>query len=775
MKKAVFVYALLAWAAFAQETFSGSADIDRAIEDAIHADQIPGAVALIGHDGKVVHRKAYGSRSLVPRREPMTFDTIFDAASLTKVVATTSAVMKLFEQGRLRLNDPVTDYLPEFQGGKSAITVRQLLTHFSGFRPDVDLEPEWSGYQTGIQKALVDKPVAAPGERFIYSDINFILLGEIVTRLAGKSLPEYVRENIFVPLGMKESMFQPGREMRDRIAPTERVNGSVLRGVVHDPTTRYMGGVAGHAGLFTTAADLSKFAEMMLGQGQRNGTRIFSPVTVEKFITPQTPANQGILRGLGWDIDSQFSSNRGELFPIGSYGHTGFTGTSLWIDPYSRTYVVLMTNSVHPNRRPAISSLRGRVATITAAAFGITGPEVRLTGYNETLVGAGIRRQVARNGHVLTGLDVLAEDQFRLLKGKAVGLITNHTGIDRFGRRNVDLMVDAGIRVAGLFAPEHGMSGREDHENVAHSRDSRTGIPIWSLYSGPNRKPSPEMLRGIDVLVYDIQDVGVRFYTYTCTMRLAMIEAGQRHIPFMVLDRPNPITGVRVEGPVLEPGLESFVGCAQVPVRHGMTIGEIARMLNDEQKIGANLQVIPMKNWQRGDWFDSTGLPWVDPSPNLKSLNAATVYPGVALIELSTNYSVGRGTDAPFEQIGAAWIQGADLAAYLNDRHIPGIRVYPTNFQPSGSNFAGQPIQGVRFVVTDREALDAVRLGLEIAGALEKLYPGKIPLDRNLSLIGSRAVVAAIRAGEDPRIIHQRVQEALGSFVIRREKYLLYR
>ena len=775
MTRAVFLFAWVAFAAAAQSTFTAAADLDRAIEEAVQADQMPGAVALVGHQGQIVYRKAFGSRSLVPTREPMTVDTIFDAASLTKVVVTTSAVMKLFEEGRLRLNDPVTDYLSEFQGGKSSITVRQLLTHFSGMRPDVDLEPAWSGYQTGIHRALVDKPVAAPGERFIYSDINFVLLGEIVARLTGKPLSEYVSEKIFAPLGMKESMFQPSSRLFARIAPTERVNGQVLRGVVHDPTARYMGGVAGHAGLFTTADDLARFAQMMLDRGEENGIRIFSQLSVEKFITPQTPANQAVLRGLGWDIDSQFSSNRGELFPIGSYGHTGFTGTSLWIDPTSQTYVILMTNSVHPHRRPPISSLRSRVATVVAAAFGMTTPGVAITGYNETLSGAGIRRAVARNGQVLTGLDVLAEDQFSALKGKGIGLITNHTGISRDGKRNVDLMTQAGVKVVALFAPEHGIGGREDREDISHSRDQATGIPIWSLYFGPKRGPNAEMLRGIDLFVFDIQDVGVRFYTYMCTMRLAMTEAGRRHIPFMVLDRPNPITGVRVEGPILEAGLESFVGCAQIPVRPGMTIGELARWFNAEQKLGADLRVVSMKNWQRGDWFDSTGLPWVDPSPNLRSLNAATVYPGVALLEASTNYSVGRGTDAPFEQIGADWIRGRDLAAYLNARYVPGVRLYPTRFRPSTSNLAGKELEGVRFVVTDREAFSPLRLGFELAAALEKLYPHTIPFEKNQGLIGSRSVIASLRAGDDPRLIYQKEQEALAGFLLQRQKYLLYR
>ncbi|HYL73303.1 MAG TPA: exo-beta-N-acetylmuramidase NamZ domain-containing protein [Bryobacteraceae bacterium] len=773
------IFALLACAATlcAQPSFTGAAAVDEQIDKAVADGLTPGAVLIVGHDGHIVYRKAYGQRALIPQREPMTLDTIFDAASLTKVVATTSAVMKLFEQGKIRLNDPVTTYLPEFQGGHSDITIRNLMTHFSGLRPDLDLKPAWSGYDTGIHRALIDKPARPPGVRFVYSDINFILMGEIVRRLSGQSLADFTHANIFEPLGMHETMFQPPATLRPRIAPTEidPDTGQPLRAVVHDPTSRYMGGIAGHAGLFTTADDLAKFAQMMLDLGTANGTRLFSAATIKKFTTPQTPANQPILRGLGWDIDSPFSSNRGDLFPIGSYGHTGFTGTSLWIDPFSRTYVILLTNYIHPHRGKSLSSLRGRVATIAAASFGITAREVKLTGYNETINGPGLPRDIEPKGDVLTGLDVLAAGKFAELKGKRIGLITNHTGLSRDGKRNVDLMIAAGLKVVSLFSPEHGMLGREDQPNVSDDKDTATGLPIVSLYQGSRRRMTPQMLDGLDALVYDIQDAGARFYTYSCTMLYSLEEAAKKHVPFYVLDRPNPITGVRVEGPMMDKDLESFVGCFEIPLRHGMTFGELARMANGERNLGADLHVVSMKGWNRGDWFDATGLPWVDPSPNMRSLNAATLYPGVAMLEASKNYSVGRGTDSPFEQIGADWIRGRELASFLNGRYIPGVRVYPTRFQPNASNFKGQHIEGVRFVITDRNQFDSTRLGLELGYAFEKLYPGKIPWDTNRFLIGNHEVIAAGKADVDPRTTVQQMEESLAAFLQQREKYLLYK
>jgi uncharacterized protein YbbC (DUF1343 family)/CubicO group peptidase (beta-lactamase class C family) len=755
--------------------FAAAAVMDSAILEAIQTGQLPGAVVLIGNQGRVVYEKAYGLRAEVPRKELMTLDTIFDAASLTKVVATTSSIAKLVEEGKVRLGDPVTRYLPEFQAGKSDITVKQLLTHNSGLRPDVDLKPEWSGYETGIQLALIDKPVALPGTRYIYSDINFVLLGEIVRRVSGMSLPEFAKTRIFDPLGMKDTMFQPPATLRSRIAPTEFVNGSPepLRGVVHDPTCRFMGGIAGHAGMFTTARDLSKFAEMMLGMGQRNGVRIFSPLTVRAFTSPQSPAEVPAIRGFGWDINSPNSGNRGDLFPIGSYGHTGFTGTSLWIDPHTQTYVILMANSVHPRGRPNITPLRGRVANVAAAGLGLDvlyEPDPQIS---RVPARPGANGQVT-NGDVKMGIDVLEGENFASLKGKRVGLITNHTGLDREGRRNIDAMVAGGVQLTALFSPEHGIAGVEDHENVGNTKDKASGIQVFSLYQGENRRPTPEMLKEIDTLVFDIQDIGSRFYTYVCTMRNAMEEAAKHNKEFVVLDRPNPINGLGVEGPVLDPAITSFVGCGAIPLRHGMTAGELARMFNDEITPKAKLRVVEMQNWKRALWFDQTGLTWVNPSPNMRSLAAALLYPGIGMLEYAKNYSVGRGTDAPFEQVGADWINGRQLASYLNARQIPGVRVHATKLTPTASNFQGKTIEGVRFVITDRDRFQSFQFGLELASALQKLYPGRMDFKVSRKLLGSDRLIAMLEKGEEAPRVQAELKKELDEFEARRARYLLY-
>ena len=739
------------------QNWPGAPAVDAALNEAVTQGKIPGAVLLVGHNGEIVYQKAYGSRALFPAREPMTLDTIFDCASLTKVVATTSSLMRLFEDGKIRLADKVTDYLPEFQNGTSEITVRDLMIHFSGLRPDVDLVPEWSGYQTGIDKALHDKPAGPPEAKFVYSDINFLLLGEMVRRLGGEALPDFARDHVFAPLGMSETRFQPPAGLRPRIAPTERLaDGEILRGIVHDPTSRFMGGIAGHAGLFSTAQDLAKFCQMMLNLGTgANGKQIFSPATVVKFTSSQTPLGQNVLRGLGWDIDSPLSGNRGELFPVGtSYGHTGFTGTSLWLDPASQTYVILLANSVHPVRTKPITSLRARIATIVAAQ---------------------VNADATGSGPVMTGLDIWKAQGFSELKGKRVGLITNHTGVDRERRRNVDLMRAAGVNLTALFSPEHGLQGAEDQENVVSTKDAATGIPVWSLFEGKNRRPTAEMLKTVDVLVFDIADIGARFYTYPATLAYAMEEAAKRKLPFYVLDRPNPITGTHVEGPMLDRSERSFVGYYPVPVRHGMTMGELATMLNSVNRIGANLTVVRVEGWHRAEWFDSTGLPWVNPSPNMRTLNAALLYPAIAMLEYSKNYSVGRGTYSPFEVAGAEFMRGGEFSREMTRRAIPGFRSYPIVFQPDASILAGKKIEGVRLEVTDRNVFDAGRLGVEVMSALQKLYPGKIDWKANIKLIGDSALIGEIEQGQPVSRILARQDEALKRFRTDRAKFLIYR
>lgn len=744
------------------------AKVDELINAAVADGSIPGGVVLIGHKGAVVYRKAYGQRSLEPDKEVMTADTIFDLASLTKCIATTTSVMKLVQEGKVRLNDPVAAYLPEFaKNGKRDITVRELFTHFSGLPEDLDLKTEWKGREAAYQMVMDAKPAFPPGSRFLYSDINFEALGFLVEKVSGMSLNEYAARNVFEPLGMTETRFLPPAAWQPRIAPTEYdENHQMLRGVVHDPTARRMGGVAGHAGLFSTADDLSKFAQELL-----TGSHILSRQTVEKMTTPQQPPTSSVLRGLGWDIHSPFSSPRGKIFPIGSYGHTGFTGTSIWIDPVSQSYVILLTNAVHPSgHKSSIVQLRALVATAAAEGLGLSASA------DSKQPPASVRRDAVR-----TGIDVLEAHGFAELReaDKAttrVALITNQTGLDARGNRTIDVLAKApGIKVVAIFSPEHGVNGSLDTTAIADSRDAATGIPVYSVYgdSSAKRHPSLEIVKSADAIVYDIQDVGARFYTYETTLGYFLEAASAAGKKIFVLDRPNPISGDFVQGPISDKGRENFINYGQIPIRHGMTIGELARYYNAERGIHSQLTVVPMEGWQRGDWMDSTGVHWVNPSPNMRTLTEATLYPGLGILE-STNVSLGRGTDTPFELVGAPWIQPAELAAYLNARALGGLRFAPAEFTPSASVYAQKKCGGVNMVVTDRNALDAPELGIEIASALHALYPQQFEMKNLDSLMLNRATMNALSAGEDPRRIWLDWGDEIERFKQLRAKYLLY-
>jgi uncharacterized protein YbbC (DUF1343 family)/CubicO group peptidase (beta-lactamase class C family) len=755
------------------------------ITEAIAARELPGAVVIAGRGQRILFRKAFGNRAVKPLVEPMTVDTIFDLASLTKVVATTTAVMLLVEDGRVRLSDRVAIHVPGFERyGKDRITIRHLLTHTSGLRPDLDLEAPFEGAAEGIRRAIEEVPVAPIGERVIYSDINFFLLGHIVERVSGETLDAFLKARVFGPLGMRETGFLPPPALRPRIAPTESCEprawpcetpaATMLRGVVHDPTARRMGGYAGHAGLFGTADDLSIFARMVLNGGRWNGKRILAPLTVAKMTRRATPGNIPAAYGLGWDIDSALSANRGDLFPIGSFGHTGFTGTSIWIDPLTRTFVIFLSNRVHPDGRGDVTPLRSRVASVVASAIpeAIIPVGVAMTGGDFGASAAPVAR-LAPASPVRTGIDVLRSEGFASLRGRRVGLVTNHTGRADDGTPTIDLFqAQKDLALVSLFSPEHGIRGVLD-ENVASTTDQTTGLPIHSLY-GATRRPTEAMLNGIDTIVIDLQDVGARFYTYATTMAYVMEEAAKRKLKVVVLDRPNPVNGWQIEGPTLDEAARGFTGyLTAMPIRHGMTLGELARLYNDQSRIGCDLEVVQLQHWSRSAWFDQTGLEWINPSPNMRNLIQATLYPGIGAFEYG-NISVGRGTDTPFEQIGAPWIDGRRLADALNARAIPGVRVYPVRFTPSSSKFAGEACSGVFFVVTDREALKPVRLGVELAAALQRLFPSQIDFGKTALLLGSAETLARIRAGDDPGAIAAAWVAAESTWRMMRAKYLLY-
>ncbi len=916
--------------------------VSQLINDAIAQGKLPGAVVQIGHGGQVVFQQAYGNRKLANEpglndepspAERMTEDTIFDMASLTKCIVTATAIGQLYESGKLDFDAPLERYLsafnPKHDPQRSLVTVRLLLTHFSGEAPDIDLKDPWGlaapDKAEGLRRALATPLASTPGTKFVYSDINFILLGFIVETLSNQRLEDYARKHIFQPLGMVNSAYhafdracgskltfgtalalppqngpvygyptschtEEGWEMTSivDIAPTAHDDegtpatnpdfGHLLRGTVHDPTTRRMGGVAGHAGVFSTTHDMGLFAQALLDRladrpsrfplkgstllllstpeqpghnpGQLAaanaaeraslaGAPFFAPsakggVSGEArpdggpnpkgtpdrlLLAPNYPAVKGqTLRGFGWDIDSGYSKPRGRVFPIGSFGHTGFTGTSLWLDPGSNTYVLLLANAIHPHAGAAISNLRGEVATAAAQALDLY-PDPASTAVPENPYEAGAPSsrpappdakvgapaQAHEAPVVLTGIDVLEATHFAALTkiiqahhgDFRVGLLTNQTGVDHNGNRVIDILNSTrfredGLKLTTLFSPEHGIVGRQDTEHMNAETDPATGLHVTSLY-GPHesdKRPSHAQLKDLDAVVIDLQNVGVRFYTYDTVVGYFLEAAAAEKrtyghdLKMVVLDRPDPLGGLAVQGPVSDAGLESYTDYMPLPIRYGMTIGELARYINGVQNLNAALTVVPMQSWKRDEFFDETGLPWVDPSPNLRSLAAAILYPGVALLEM-TNVSVGRGTETPFEVFGAgqtptapAWFHAAEVAATLNARSIPGVRFEPIHVTIADDAnhypFHGQTIEAVHVITTDRALLDSPELGIELLSTLHRLYPAQFQLAKAMRLVANGATLDALASGDDPRTIASGWKPALEEFKRRRQPFLLY-
>jgi uncharacterized protein YbbC (DUF1343 family)/CubicO group peptidase (beta-lactamase class C family) len=758
------------------QTVTWQLAVDEAVRDAVASSEIPGGVLVVGQGDQILHRKVLGWRATVPKPELMTADTIFDIASLTKVIATAPSVLRLWEMGKVDLNAPLGQYLKEFNTPAfQDVTVLRLLTHSAGLNDLPSREAMAKGFPEAARIQARAGLAVAPGATFLYSDTGFILLGELVRRVSGQPLDTFARKQFYAPLGMRDTAFAPPAAWHKRIAPTEAVNNQgPLRGVVHDGNARMLHGIAGHAGMFSTASDLSRFCRMLLAGGQLGGRRYLKEATVRAMFAPHVIGES--TRGLGWDLSSPYSRTLGAYFPMGSVGHTGYTGTAIWMDPATGVYMILLTNRVHPYGKGDVAELRRRISAAVGTRFAPRDePTVGIaSSRSEPTSPAGDGAPLLPEGSTLTGLDRLVAEDFAPLAGRTVGLITNQTGIDSQGRRAVDLLAAAPlVKLRALFSPEHGITGLVD-ANVPHSRDAATGLAIWSLY-GPGRRPSPEQLSGIDTLVFDIQDVGVRYYTYLTTLVYALEESGRRGIQVMVLDRPNPITGSVVEGPLMDPDMRSFTAPHPIPVRTGMTMGEFAQMVVAERKLPVKLTVIPLEHWQRSQWFDETGLTWVNPSPNIRNQTQGLLYSGVGLLE-ATNLSVGRGTEMPFEVIGAPWIADPQvLADAMNARGLAGVQFHPVFFTPTSSVHAGRQVGGVRLEVTDRDALRAVPVGLALGRELMERYPGNFRPAAIQNLLVNRSTMWSLLRGDPFARILAWADYARNAFLQRRAAYLIYK
>jgi uncharacterized protein YbbC (DUF1343 family)/CubicO group peptidase (beta-lactamase class C family) len=717
-------------------------DLQALLDDAVRRRLAPSAVLVVARKGKVVFRGAAGAAGATK---------IFDLASLTKVVATTPAIMQLVEEGKLRLDAPIGRYLPRLRGtSKATITTRQLLLHISGLHSGVWAGPRPKGPVVRLSDLSAkilprihrSRLRALPGGRYKYSDIGFILLGRIVEQLRGRSLAQVTRDRLFGPLGMCDTGFVPrGAWLARTVSPWPKGGN---HGVVYDPLAARLAGVAGHAGLYGTADDLARYGQALLSGGFLAGKRVLGARTIQTMFTAAALPG-GARRALGWRVAGAGLTPR-------SVGHTGYTGTSLWLDRRAQLVVVLLTNRTAVIPAGRVGALRARVNRVLAAA---------------------LSRPVKRA--VRSGLDRLVGDRFKQLAGARVGLITNHTAVDAKGRWIVDLLLAAPkVRLQAIFAPEHGLKAKLDRylgDKVLRRRGRR--VPVYSLF-GDRRRPTDKTLRGVDTLVFDMQTVGVRYYTYLATMGWAMEEAARRKLRFVVLDRPNPLGGLAVQGPVSSATRRTSTNYHPIPVRHGMTIGELARLYNGERRIGAKLQVLRASGWRRSWRFDRWGQGrWRYPSPNIRSWRQALLYAAVGLLE-STRLAVGRGTKSPFHWFGAPWIDGPKLARELARHKLPGVHIVPVSFTPRSSWYRGKRCHGVRLLLTNAARFRPPRAAVVFATTLLKLYPRAWPHKGLFRLFNHPPTTKAILAGESPERVWSRWTQGLARFRKTRRRYLLY-
>lgn len=712
----------------------GMAEVDAVLASFLEKKAFPGGVVAVGYRGALVHLAPFGKLSYDWGAREVTAETLYDLASLTKVIATTTMAMILVDEGRLELDKAVVDFLPGFVGpGKEKVTVRHLLTHSSGIDWWAPLYKDTLGKAAYVEKIQAMPLVYEPGTQSKYSDLGVILLGEILERVAGVPLDAFVKKRVFEPLGMSHTGFLPGAELLAQIAPTEEEKEwrqRVIHGEVHDENAHALGGVAPHAGLFGTAGDLARFAQMLVNGGVFEHHRIVSRQTFELFTRRAAlPGLEipGSTRALGWDTKSPEGSSAGTRLSPLSFGHTGFTGTSMWIDPERELFVILLTNRVHPTRENQLIR-EARPALADAVVRALNEPE-------------GVR----------VGLDRVASGEAPVLEGKRVGLVTHAAAFSAEGHSGAAVLRARGIQLVKLFSPEHGLTGTAAAgEKVKSGTDPATGLPLVSLY-GDHKKPTPADLAGLDVLVVDLQDAGVRFYTYASTLLLCLEAAAEQGVELVVLDRPNPLGGVRVEGPTADRSTvpASFVNMTPGPLVHGLTLGELARYANARREKPARLTVVPMVGWRRSMSWQETGRPWVPPSPNLKSPEAALAYPGVALLE-ATNVSEGRGSEEPFLRLGAPWLDPSSLAISL-----PGFALTTTRFTPRASTIApspkynGQEIGGLAITLTDPHLAQPYRLGVELLKALSRQNGFRWNDDGAglARLMGTKRLLAALKEG----------------------------
>lgn len=672
-----------------------NAKIALALERAVERSKTPGAVACVGQGDRIEHLAATGLRQREPEPLPAETNTPYDLASLTKVVATTTAALKLWEAGALSLDDAVTRYLPDT--AYAGITLRQLLTHTAGFPAYDDLYREANG-AGAMLKAIAALPRSGTPARRVYSDFGYMLLGKIIAQAAGASLDAFCGREIFAPLGMRDTAFNPPPALAARAAATERCTwrGRLLAGEAHDENAAAMGGVSGHAGLFSSAPDLALFCAALLGG------KLLKEETLDAMLRPEQVKGYP-WQGLGWKLDGWMDSNEGYLPSRKSFGHTGWTGTSLWLDRETQRYAILLSNTCHPSRERRNNPALRKTFHIPMARWWYP-PRT--------------------NAH--TGLDRLRVEGFDALRGKRIGLLTNHAAVDARGRHILDLLREAaGVSLRRLFSPEHGLRGQA--EAGARVEDEGGTVPVISLY-GQRSAPSAQELAGLDHFVIDLPDVGARYYTYAATTHACVKACNAAGVAVSILDRPNPLGGVVLEGPVAERH-DSLVCAAPVPVRHGMTQGEMALFMHARLAAGGPPPgIIRADNWPRELTGYAASLPWMAPSPNITDLDSALLYVGNCLFE-GVNLNEGRGTYRAFSLCGAPWLDPEAVLDALDTRHAIGVELRPEDYAPSAipgrataPAYLGETCRGLAFTLRDRATARPFMLAVALLAAIRRVH-----------------------------------------------------
>ena len=723
-----------------------SREFKQALDRAVKDSGAPGAVGYVGHGDETLFHEAAGQRTLLPRPEAAKKDTIYDLASLTKVIATTTSVLLLNERGTLDLDQPVSQILP--LPAFKAISPRHLLTHTAGLPPFKQWHMEASSVDEYIQRIAGLPLASAPGERRVYSDLGFMMLGRIVELLGGNTLDAFALENIFTPAGMKHTRFNPPEAWRAQCAATEQCpwRGKLMQGEVHDENAYAVGGVSGHAGLFAPAEDLARFCRALLGG------KLLKPETVAMMVRPgSVPCYPWQV--LGWKIDPWAEGSEGYLRSRRAIGHTGWTGPCLWMDLDSGHFAILLSNTPHPNRE-----LRDN-ATLRRTFFDPV---------------AAACHPSTTNAH--TGLDRLLWEDFDSLKGKRVALLINQGAVDLAGRPALDLLaLEPSITLVRFFSPEHGFKGQaEAGEQVGAQR---APVPLVSLY-GDQKKPRPEQLEDIDLLVVDLPDIGARYYTYMATMKGCMAACAAAGVQVLVLDRPNPLGGTVLEGPVAT-ATGSLVCCAPLPIRHGMTLGELALFFkaNEADCASVALSVSEVNGWPRAFMAPQCALPWVPPSPNIPTFESALLYIGTCLFE-GVNLNEGRGTEMPFQVLGAPWLDAGKIIGGVPQEDRAGCRLEALAYTPrsipgksKSPTFQDQVCNGIRIHVENAAVVRPFRLVYALLLALQR-HHGEALIWKPFfdTLAGGDGLRKAIQSGTATEAYLKSIETALGRFEETRPK-----